>query len=176
MTQMTMNTVLARTRHVRTKAPELRLVPAQLADTEAVVTLFGALHSYNASLDPHFALADDWETLLRQEFQSTVQHSDHLWLLIKDGDRSVGLLIAAIHTDSPMFRHRRWVEVEALFIDDNYRGKHIAQRLLDRAYRWAEERHIDRVQLYVTASNERAQAVYTNQGFTVTQAIMRKSL
>jgi hypothetical protein len=32
------------------------------------------------------------------------------------------------------------------------------------------------VQLYVTASDVRAQSVYIDQGFAVTQAIMRKSL
>ena len=176
MTQMTMNAVLTNTHLSRIKAPDFRLVPAQPADADAVVALFGALHRYNASLDPHFALADDWERLFRSEFQETVQHPDHLWLLVKDGKRAVGLLIAAIHTDSPMFRYRRWAEVEALYVDDNYRGKHLAQRLLDQAYRWAVARQLFRVQLYVTASNERAQAVYTNQGFTVTQAIMRKSL
>jgi ribosomal protein S18 acetylase RimI-like enzyme len=52
----------------------------------------------------------------------------------------------------------------------------IAQRLLDYAYQWAEAHGLARVQLYVTASNERAQSVYTNHGFSVTQAIMRKLL
>ena len=52
----------------------------------------------------------------------------------------------------------------------------IAQHLLGRAYQWAEAQGLSRVQLYVTASNVRAQSVYTDQGFTMTQAIMRKSL
>jgi len=85
-------------------------------------------------------------------------------------------LIAAVHTDSPMFRHRRWVEVEALYVASGYRRMGVAQRLLNQAYQWAETRGLSRVQLYVTASNVRAQSVYTDQGFTVTQAIMRKSL
>jgi ribosomal protein S18 acetylase RimI-like enzyme len=157
-------------------AEELQIVPAQLTDADAVVALFGALHSYNASLDAHFALSDDWETLLCREFRETLANPDRLWLLVKQGNRAVGLLIAAVHTDSPMFRYRRWVEVEALYIASGYRRKGIAQRLLNRAYQWAEAQGLPRVQLYVTASNVRAQSVYTDQGFTITQAIMRKSL
>lgn len=157
-------------------AEELQIVPAQRTDADTIVALFGALHSYNASLDAHFALSDDWETLLRHEFRATWQQGERLWLLVKQGNRAVGLLIAAVHTDSPMFRHRRWVEVEALYVVSGYRHMGIAQRLLKRAYQWAEAQELSRVQLYVTASNERAHSVYIDQGFTVTQAIMRKSL
>ncbi len=154
----------------------LHIIPAHLADADAVIALFGALHSYNASLDAHFALADGWEALLRRAFYETAQQPDHLWLIVKDGNRAVGLLIAAVHTDSPMFRHRRWVEVEALYVAPSHRCMGIAQRLLDHAYRWAETQGLFRIQLYVTATNVGAQAVYTDQGFSMTQAIMRKSL
>src|SRR5215207_535236 len=157
-------------------ADALCIVPAQLNDCDAVVDHFGALHRYNTALDAHFALADEWEALLRHEFRETFQHPDHLWLLGKANDQAVGLLMAAIHTDSPMFRYRHWVEVEALYVTDSHRGTGIAQRLLNRAYDWAEQQGLARVQLYVTASNSRAQSVYSQEGFATTQAIMRKSL
>ena len=155
---------------------QLRIVAAQRADGNAVVALFGTLHAYNAALDPHFALADDWQTLLRRQFDETWQDADRLWMLAKDGEQVVGLLIAAIHTDSPLFRHRRWVEVEALYVGPSHRRRGIAHHLLNEAYAWAQTNGLARVQLYVTASNVRAQSVYTEQGFAVTQAIMRKKL
>jgi ribosomal protein S18 acetylase RimI-like enzyme len=154
----------------------MQIVTAQPSDADTVVALFGALHSYNASLDAHFALADDWESLLRQEFAETCHQSDKLWLLVKDGCQTVGLLIAGIHTDSPLFKHRQWVEVEALYVADSHRCMGLAHALLNRAYAWAGANGLARVQLYVTASNERAQSVYNEQGFSITQAIMRKSL
>jgi ribosomal protein S18 acetylase RimI-like enzyme len=176
MTQIMIDYMVATPETSYLAAEELQIVPAQRTDADAVVALFGALHSYNASLDAHFALSDDWEMLLRREFRATWQQADRLWLLVKQGDRAVGLLIAAVHTDSPMFRHRQWVEVEALYVASGYRRMGVAQRLLDQAYQWAEAQGLCRVQLYVTASNVRAQSVYTDQGFTMTQAIMRKSL
>jgi ribosomal protein S18 acetylase RimI-like enzyme len=97
-------------------------------------------------------------------------------MLVKDGEQAVGLLIAAIHTDSPLFRHRHWVDVEALYVAPSHRRTGIAHRLLREAYAWAQASGVARVQLYVTASNVRAQSVYAEQGFAVTQAIMRKSL
>jgi ribosomal protein S18 acetylase RimI-like enzyme len=160
----------------RLAAPELHIVPANLADVDAVIALFGALHAYNASLDPQFALADDWESLLRREFDRTAQHPDHLWLLVKNASRAVGLLIASLHTDSPLFRFREWIEVEALYVAPSHRCMGVADRLLNQVYQWAEARQLSRIQLYVTSNNLNAQSVYTDQGFTVTQAIMRKSL
>jgi ribosomal protein S18 acetylase RimI-like enzyme len=154
----------------------LHLAQAQLADCDDVVTLFGALHTYNASLDPHFALSDEWESLLRGQFRQTWQDPDRLWLLLKDGEYPVGLLIAGIHTDSPMFRYRRWVEVEAVYVGPSHRGMGLADDLLEQAYAWAEAQELARVQLYVTASNGRACSVYGQQGFAITQFIMRKAL
>lgn len=155
---------------------QTQIVAVQLADCDAVVELFGALHAYNASLDQHFALSDEWESLLREQFAETFANPDRLWLLVKDGTKAVGLLIAAVHSDSPMFRDRCWVEVEALYVTPNHRAMGIAHDLLDRAYSWAESLGVARVQLYVTASNLRARSIYAEQGFRTTQAIMRKTL
>ena len=157
-------------------AEQLCMVHAQLSDCDAVLALFEALHRYNAALDASFALADEWETLFRREFRETAQRPDHLYLLVKAGNRVVGLLIAAIHSDSPLFHHRQWIEVEALYVAPSHRSMGISKHLLNQAYQWAKAQQLLRVQLYVTASNVRAQAVYTDQGFTVTQVIMRKSL
>jgi ribosomal protein S18 acetylase RimI-like enzyme len=155
---------------------QLCMVPAQLSDCDAVLALFEALHRFNATLDSYFALADEWEALFRREFRETVQRPDHLYLLVKAGNRAVGLLIAAIHSDSPLFHHRRWIEVEALYVAPSHRSMGIGKHLLNQAYQWAKAQQLSRVQLYVTASNVRAQTVYTDQGFMVTQVIMRKSL
>lgn len=163
-------------RHNQYKLNRLRFVAAQAQDCDVVVELFGALHTYNASLDHHFALSDGWEAILREQFRTSYNNPDMMWLLVKDGKKAVGLLIAGVHTDSPLFRHRQWVEVQAVYVADSHRGSGIAQRLLNRAYAWAESMNLPRVQLYVTASNIRAQSVYTEQGFTNTQSIMRKLL
>lgn len=155
---------------------QLRILPAEADDCDAVVALFGALHHYNASLDAHFALAADWEKVLRQQFKMTVRQPDKLWLLVKEGNQAVGLVIAGIHTDSPLFQARRWVEVQALYVAPSHRRHGIARRLLKRVYAWAERQGLARIELFVTASNTRAQAVYADEGFTVSQAIMRKQL
>ncbi len=74
--QMTIGNVQRSSRLSKWKQNSLRFMPARLEDGDAVIALFGALHTYNASLDAHFALSDDWETILRAQFRATYADQD----------------------------------------------------------------------------------------------------
>jgi GNAT superfamily N-acetyltransferase len=75
-----------------------------------------------------------------------------------------------------LWRRREWVEVEALYVEDRWRGRGVAAALLARACAWATRVGQPVVQLYVTASNERALRFYRREGFELTQTILRKVL
>lgn len=132
--ETTQPTVTAAYRLNTQNPASLQFVSAQVEDCEAVVALFGALHTYNASLDPHFALSDGWENILREQFCASYNDPNMMWLLVKEGNKAIGLLIAGVHTDSPMFRHRQWIEVQAMYVADSHRSMGIARSLLNRAY------------------------------------------
>ena len=155
---------------------QIHIVPASRRDYPTVVALFQALHAYNASLDNHFALAENWEPLLREHFYQTYDSSNSLWLLAKKSGQAVGLLIASVHTDSPIFRYNHWVEVEALYVAPAYQDQGIARGLMAQAYAWAHQQGSNRIQLYVTATNVRAKTFFAHEGFVVSQEIQRKSL
>ena len=138
--------------------------------------LFLKLHQYNASLDPRFALAEDWERTFATSIEHALVGQDHLTLLARERGRPAGLLLAAAHADSSLWRHREWAEVEALYVEHPWRGTGLADELLDRAVGWAAERGLPAVQLSVTASNARAMHFYERQGFCPAQAIMRTLL
>ena len=73
-----------------------------------------------------------------------------------------------------MWRYRDWVEVEALYVEDEWRGQGCGAALLASTCGWAESVGLPVVQLYVTASNKHALDFYRRQGFRETQAILRK--
>lgn len=152
---------------------QLRIAEARLDDFEAVADLFGALHAHNAGLDALFSLADGWRELLYDHFSRTVGSPAVLWLLAWDGPRPVGLLLMEQHLDSPLFRYRRWAELAAIYVVPEQRGSGLARRFLEEAHRWAAARNLDRIQLYVTASNDRAKAFYASAGFRPVQEIWR---
>lgn len=151
---------------------------AQITDVAAVKVLFGKLHAFNAALDPRFALSEHWETHFDAALQAALCGKEALSLIAREANtgRPCGVALAKIHRDSDMWRYREWVEVEALYVEDLWRGSGLADALLARACEWAESVGQRVVQLYVTASNERAIRFYQNEGFRETQTIMRKTL
>ena len=150
---------------------------AQAADIAALKEMFHRLHAFNTALDPRFALSDEWES----HFDAAIEHALHrtsLGLIAYEAnaDRPIGFILGTVHRDSGMWRYHEWVEVEALYVDGSWRGSGLAEMLLDHACDWANSIGQAVVQLYVTASNERAIRFYRHEGFGETQAIMRKVL
>ena len=142
----------------------------------AVHRLFEALHRFNAELDPHFALADGWGALLDAHRAGERATGSGATLLAWAGDRPVGLLMMGAHQDSPLFRHRRWAELLALYVEPGARSGPLARDLLEAGMAWAREAGHTRVQLYVTASNQRAKRFYARAGFRCVQEIWRLDL
>jgi GNAT superfamily N-acetyltransferase len=150
----------------------------QPADVAAVKMLFGKLHAFNSALDPQFALSEEWELHFDAAIQAALRGDESLCLIACEADslRPCAFALAAVHRDSGMWRYREWVEVEALYVEDGWRGCGVAETLLARACEWADSVGQSAVQLYVTASNEQAIGFYQHEGFRETQAIMRKQL
>ena len=158
--------------------PDWALQRAQPADVAAVKVLFRRLHAFNAALDARFALSDRWETPFEAAMQRAVHSADSICLLARERrtDLPCGFVLAAVHRDSDLWQYREWVEIEALYVDAPWHGGGLAASLLGQVYTWAEGIGQPVVQLYVTASNERAIRFYQHAGFHTTQEIMRKVL
>lgn len=151
--------------------------PVQHADVAALKGLFHQLHTFNAALDPQFALSENWEIYFDAVIEEALQGKVLCLLAYEIGtNRPCGFAMAAVHHDSNMWRYHEWVEVEALYVADAWRGCGLADGLLTHTCNWAESVGQSVVQLYVTASNERAIRFYQHEGFGEAQAIMRKVL
>ena len=145
-----------------------RAVPG---DEGAIRSLFGALHAFNAALEPRFALATGWEAVLNDQLTDERGAGRRVILLAWDGTEPVGLAMLAAHTDSPLFGHRHWAELTALYVVPGARGSGVADRLLASGLTWARTRGDDEVRLYVTSSNHRARRFYAAAGFRPIQEI-----
>lgn len=148
--------------------------PADPTDAADAIRLFGALHQHNTQLDPHFVLAEGWEQLVEEYLRESQQADESVWLLACDNGTAIGFVLVEVHTDSPLYRHRRWAEIVGLYVDPAYRGTIVAHTLMEHAYAWAIDHHLRIMQLYVTATNEPAQRFYSKQGFDTSQVIMRR--
>ncbi len=150
----------------------------QPEDVAAIRVLFRRLHAFNSALDQRFALSAEWEAHFERVLQQALRGANVFCLVARETStgQPCGFALAAVHRDSGMWRYREWVEVEDLYVDDAWRGSGLADALLSRVCDWAESVGQSVVQLYVTASNERAINFYRREGFSQTQAIMRRVL
>ncbi|TVR71943.1 MAG: GNAT family N-acetyltransferase [Sphaerobacteraceae bacterium] len=154
----------------------LTIRAASTEDTWAVRKLFKGLHDFNASLDPRFSLAENWEQYLDEHLKREWNGARSLTLIAWEGERPIGLLMLAGYSDSPLFQYRHWAEILALFIDPEVRGGMLALRFVRMAKSWAKDHGYDRIQLYVTATNERAKRFYQKCKFEPVQEIWRLEL
>ena len=151
---------------------------ARQGDAAVLTRLFLKLHLFNASLDPRFALAEDWERHFAAVLDRALAGGERLALLARDraNAQPIGLALAALHRDAPLWQHRTWVEVEALYVELDWRGTGLAEALLAPVSDWARRLGEPVLQLYVTSTNVRAVRFYEDQGFRPVQSIMRKVL
>ncbi len=163
---------------LRTTDDGWEIRPVGRGDIADLKRLFLKLHLYNGSLDPRFALADDWERHFDAMMERALAGEGRLALLARDRvtGRPVGFALAALQDGGPLWKHRDGVEVEALYVERAWRGTGLAEALLAAALSWAEDLGQPVVQLYVTAGNERAIRFYERQGFRAVQGIMRRAL
>lgn len=157
-------------------ADGVELRPAEDHEFAAVAALFRALHEFNAQLDRRFRLDERWEELLRIHFLRTHNAPGALWLIAWADATPVGLLLMEAHNDSPLFAERRWAELVALYVAPSRRGSDLGERLVTIGKRWAAAHGFDRLQLYVTAGNERARTFYRRCGLAPVQEIWRADL
>src|SRR5262249_51938785 len=139
---------------------------AQPADVAAIKALFGKLHAFNSALDPRFALSEEWERHFDAAIHEALRGERSLCLIAREAHSPgpCGFALATVHRDSGMWRYREWVEVEALYVEDAWRGSGLAEAMLARVCEWADSIGQPVVQLYVTASNERAIRFYQHEG------------
>lgn len=157
-------------------ADGVELRPAEDHEFAAVAMLFRALHEFNAQLDRRFRLDERWEELFRIHFLRTHTMPGALWLLAWADTTPVGFLLMEAHSDSPLFVERRWAELVALYVAPSHRGSDLGERLVMIGKQWAAARGFDRLQLYVTASNDRARVFYRRCGLAPVQEIWRADL
>ncbi len=118
---------------------------ARRGDESVVRGLFEALHAHNASFERRFALADDWERAFAPVPGD--EATQGVTLIAWCGEEPVGLAMLAGHTDSALFRHRRWAELSALYVVPAARGGEAAARLLAAGLVWTKELGYDEVRL-----------------------------
>lgn len=102
-----------------------------------------------------------------QSALAIIQSKDGGVLLAESGGKVIGELIfkRMSRECDGFYRARKWIYIDDLCVDENYRGKGVAKALNDEAERIAYAEGCDAVELNCWAFNTRAAKFYENMGY-----------
>lgn len=104
-----------------------------------------------------------------------VAATDHHAVVAIEDAKAVGLLHVYAR---PALEKPREAVVQALVVDEGYRGQGVGERLMQAAEAWARTHGLDTVVLYTRVDRADAQAFYARLGYetAATSNLMRKTL
>jgi GNAT superfamily N-acetyltransferase len=88
-------------------------------------------------------------------------------LIAKDGNIYLGYVFAMIHErkENPFCIARRYIEVDHIYVDENYRNNGIGKRLLNEIIRFAKQKNVNEIELTTWNFNKTAINSFENYGF-----------
>ena len=137
---------------------------AQMGDYEQVESIMHQVQDLHIEWRPDIYKACD-VVLAYEEFLSAVGAEN---LLVAElDDKVVGILLFTYrHVGSDKQVSRDVLFIDAMAVDEAYRGNGIGHQLFDAVKRIAEEKQLDGIELQVNARNARAKEMYESYGFT----------
>lgn len=103
-----------------------------------------------------------------QRVASTSAGIESVLMVAADASTDTWLGMTGCYVEDPTNRSALVVSV---WVAPEARQRRLARRLVDAVVEWARERKIRTLRLWVVATNERAQRVYTAAGFTPTGVV-----
>lgn len=101
----------------------------------------------------------------------------HIQLVVAEmGGELVGCGYARIEDAKPYLRHRKYTYLGFMYVEPNYRGRGINQRIIDSLKEWSLSKGITEMRLEVYADNLVAQKAYVRAGFDRHMIEMRQEL
>ena len=143
------------------KKNKTEIARAKLKDTEEIRALFKHIDGQHARLLPkHFKNLKGGRS--DREISSLINEKSALCLLGKIDGKIVGIITAKLkHTPAiEIIRRTKFVSIENLIVDPEYRKKGLGKSLLLEVEKWAKKKKAIRVSLNVYAKNTEAVKFY----------------
>ncbi|HXZ06398.1 MAG TPA: GNAT family N-acetyltransferase [Ktedonobacteraceae bacterium] len=157
---------------------QIVLRTATLEDYEGLFLLYAQLDQVHTEALPEFFRSVEEPARSRQYFAEIIANKDAA-LFVAEYE---GTLVGAIHCfidDAPKIPFivpRRFVLIDDMVVDENFRRRGVGQALLERVDQWVREKGLTEVVLGVWEFNTAARFLYEKLGYHTTWRRMRKQL
>lgn len=147
-------------------------------DYEALCTLYAQGDYVHSEAIPDIFRSVEGPVRSREFFAESIANEDAVIFIAEYGGVIVGAINCFIDEspDAPFIVPRRFVHIDDLVVDEDFRRRGIGQALLEQAHQWAHEKGLSEVELGVWEFNTEARALYEKLGYRTTRRRMRKKL
>ncbi len=136
-------------------------------DLSKIQDLHSKLFEYEQSFEVLYDLNYDKTEDSKQYFKSRLISDNSFVYVAEEHGSFLGYICGAIGYEE--FRKLHDVaEIDSLFVSEEYRGKGIGEKLIERFILWTKTKNINRVKLEVVHNNERSISFYNRKGFKPT--------
>ena len=113
----------------------------------------------------------------REVFEAHIRDEKSAVFVVVGQDGSLeGMLSCFEEENASYFHPPRYARIQTPFVRLEARGQGHLKRLLDEAYRWARERELTEVRLYVSALADSANQLAEEHGFEAVAIIRRRAI
>lgn len=143
---------------------EFTIEKATLRDLDAILELnhkLGILEGekYDETVNPGYAMGREVEKYFRKRI------NDGFAYVAKISGKIVGFLVGGMVEAQKYRESMNMAEAETIFVLEEFRGKGIGKKLIEKFVDWARENKFDRIRIVCSAGNEGAKRLYEEMGF-----------
>jgi ribosomal protein S18 acetylase RimI-like enzyme len=147
-------------------------------DIEDILKLKIKLKNQDIKTDPYLKPVDEAEDIYKKYLvhDLKMQNIDRIILVAVEDGKIIayirGLLVKTLH----IFNVKLRGIIDNLYVEEKYRKKGIAKKLIDELIKWFKEKNVDVMTLHVYPHNSRAIALYKKFGFNKYSLNMSRKL
>ncbi len=138
---------------------------ANRKDRAAVVDLWTRLADYHAALDPVFRPAPEAPRVFAKFLRRCMKSKNALVLLAEERGVPVGMCMALIDNNPPIFEATRFGRLSDLFVDADYRRRGIGTELLQAVRKWLAENGVTVCRASAAEQNPALENFWLRSGF-----------
>ena len=124
-----------------------------------------ALTRYHTDFERRYELRAGADSEVRALLRAQLRDADAAaWLAVR-GPELVGYCAVRVDHAPPIHRERARGEITDLWVQDSWRRRGVARRLVSRAFEWGRGRGVEHVEVRVSSANASGHAFWAALGF-----------
>jgi ribosomal protein S18 acetylase RimI-like enzyme len=143
----------------------MRIIQARRHHIPEIVEIWMEFMEFHRKIDPFFSIRESGPANFEKYLLELTDSRDVQILVAFDKGRAVGYSISKIINYPPIFKHEKHGYISDLAVRGDCRRRGIGEKILNKALKWFESRHMDRIELHVLAANEVGYSFWNKHGF-----------